>query len=154
MKKLNDFLTYLLFDDLRWALLISTDLGPVFNRYWMNIKQRIQHLTWWMRVQTNGTRSSYSPIRSFDISRAGHLTHHVIHHVTNHVTKIIQSDSTKEHICTIYSKFQLKIFQFIINMIIKYIIIWIINKIVSDAFSIDSNWRMINYLYKIVKKNS
>ena len=132
MKKLNDFLTYLLFDDLRWALLISTDLGPVFNRYWMNIKQRIQHLTWWMRVQTNGTRSSYSPIRSFDISRAGHLTHHVIHHVTNHVTKIIQSDSTKEHICTIFfSKCQLKIFQFIIYILIKYIIIWIINKIVK-----------------------
>ena len=132
---------------------------PVFNRYWMNIKQRIQHLTWWMRVQTNGTRSSYSPIRSFDTSRAGHLTHHVMYHVTNHVTKIIQSDSTKEHI---FSKCQMKITKNMINMIIKYIIIWIINKIkflsksnfVSDAFHIDENWRMINYLYKIVKKNS
>ena len=56
----------------------------------------------------------------------------------------------------------MKITQNMINMIIKYIIIWIINKIkflsksnfVSDAFHIVENWRMINYLYKIVKKNS
>ena len=154
------FLTYTLYEYLSWERLICADLSPVFNRYWMNIKQRIQHLTWWMRVQTNGTRSSCSPIRSFDTTRdAGHSTHHVMHHVTNHVTNIIQSDSTKEHICTIFFKVSDEnnsIYNYFDNWIYYFLIIDKMSKsnFVSDAFLIDDNWRMVNYLYKIVKKNS